>query len=107
MVVVHHIRRQNDSDVFNKVSGTIEQTGAGKSNETKLETGKEDTLLFKLFVMSPERVADIVYNALMKRKTAVVAGIYNKILVMSSYILPDRLVDYFSKMMLEKQYQTD
>ncbi len=62
-------------------------------------------LLFKLFVMSPEQVADIAYKALMKRKTVVVAGIYNKILVMSSYILPNRLVDYLSKMMLGKQRQ--
>lgn len=66
-----------------------------------------DTLLFKLFIMSPERVADIAYKALMKRKTAVVAGIYNKILVISSYILPNRLVDYLSKMMLGKQRQVD
>ena len=57
--------------------------------------------------MSPERVADIAYKALMKRKTAVVAGIYNKILVISSYILPNRLVDYLSKMMLGKQRQVD
>ncbi len=62
-------------------------------------------LLFKLFVMSPEQVADIAYKALMQRKTVVVAGIYNKILVMSSYILPNRLVDYLSKMMLGKQRQ--
>jgi len=55
--------------------------------------------------MSPERVADIAYKALMKRKTAVLAGIYNKILVMSSYILPNRFVDYISKIMLEKQRQ--
>ena len=55
--------------------------------------------------MSPERVADIAYKAIMKRKTIVVAGIYNKILVMSSYILPNRFVDYISKIMLEKQRQ--
>ena len=70
--------------------------------EFAAKAGMEDTLLFKLFVMSPERVADIAYKAVMKRKTIVVAGIY-KILVMSSYILPNRFVDYISKMMLGKQ----
>lgn len=73
--------------------------------EFAAKAGMEDTLLFKLFVMSPERVADIAYKAVMKRKTIVVAGIYNKILVMSSCILPNRFVDYISKMMLGKQRQ--
>ena len=71
--------------------------------EFAAKAGMEDTLLFKLFVMSPERVADIAYKAVMKRKTIVVAGIYNKILLMSSYFLPDRFVDYISKMMLGNQ----
>ena len=75
--------------------------------EFAAKAGMEDTLLFKLFVMSPERVADIAYKALMKRKAVVVAGIYNKILVMSSYILPNRFVAYLSKMMLGKQCQAD
>ena len=55
--------------------------------------------------MSPERVADIAYKAVMKRKAVVVTGIYDKILVMSSYILSNRFVDYISKMMLGKQRQ--
>ena len=75
--------------------------------EFAAKAGMEDTLLFKLFVMSPERVADIAYKALMKRKTAVVAGIYNKILVISSYILPNRLADNLSKIMLGKQHRAD
>ena len=75
--------------------------------EFAAKAGMEDTLLFKLFVMSPERVADIAYKALMKRKTAVVAGIYNKILVITSYILPNRLVDNLSKIMLGKQHRAD
>lgn len=62
----------------------------------------EDTLLFKLFVMSPERVADIGYRALTKGKKTVVAGVYNKMLVASSFILPSKLVDYLSMMMLGK-----
>ena len=64
--------------------------------EFAAKAGMEDTLLFKLFVMSPERVADIAYKAVMKRKTIVVAGIYNKILVMSSYILPNRFYETFT-----------
>ena len=95
--------------ISSELKGTGVTTTTLCPGSTKTEfaakAGMEDTLLFKLFVMSPERVADIAYKALMKRKTAVVAGIYNKILVMSSYILPNRFVDYISKMMLGKQRQ--
>ncbi len=72
--------------------------------EFAAKAGMEDTLLFKLFVMMPERVADIGYKALMKGKKVAVAGIYNKMLVASSFILPLGLVDYLSRIMLGKQH---
>lgn len=65
------------------------------------KAGMEDTLLFKRFVMNPERVARIGYRALMKRKESVIAGLYNKLLVFSSYLLPNAFVNFLSKKMLQ------
>lgn len=61
----------------------------------------ENTLLFKVFIMNPETVANIGYNALIKRKGAVTAGLYNKLLVLSSKILPASIVRYSTKLMLK------
>lgn len=62
----------------------------------------ENTPLFKRFVMKPELVAKIGYRALMKGKTSVIAGLRNKLLVFSSYLLPDALLNFFSKKMLSE-----
>lgn len=70
------------------------------ATEFAKKAGMEETLLFKLFVMKPEMVANIGYKALMKRKASVIAGIYNKILVFSSYLLPNSLMNYLTKKML-------
>ena len=61
----------------------------------------EGTLLFKLFVMEPSRVAEIGYKALMKRRTTVIAGMYNKMLVLSSKIVPPPLLNSVSMRMLK------
>lgn len=61
------------------------------------KAGMEETLLFKIFVMKPEKVAAIGYKALMKRRTSVIAGGYNKLLVASSYLLPERFICFLSK----------
>lgn len=66
------------------------------------KAGMEETLLFKIFVMKPEKVAAIGYKALMKRKTSVIAGVYNKLLVASTYLLPEKFINFLSKKMLKK-----
>lgn len=44
VVVVHHIRKQNDSDVFNKVSGTTGLTGSADATFVlEKETRASDT----------------------------------------------------------------
>ena len=49
VVVVHHIRKQNDSDVFNKVSGTTCLTGSADATFVlEKESRASDTA--KLFV---------------------------------------------------------
>lgn len=64
------------------------------------KAGIENTLLFQLFVMNPDRVADIGYRAMMKGKVQVIAGAYNKLLVFFSYPLPSKIVYGLSKQML-------
>ena len=85
-----------------KDSGVTITTLCPGSTETAFakKAGMEGTLLFKLFVMKPETVASIGYQAMINGKTTVVSGLYNKILVQSSYLLPDRLINYLVKKML-------
>jgi len=60
----------------------------------------EHTLLFRLFVMNPKDVANIGYKALMRRKPYIVAGLYNKILVLFSKLFPAFIVNPVTKRML-------
>ncbi|MFV0394195.1 MAG: SDR family NAD(P)-dependent oxidoreductase [Coprobacillaceae bacterium] len=59
-----------------------------------------ETLLFKIFVMSADKVARIGYKALQKRKSIVIPGLYNKVLVLSSKILPYSFIGWMTKKML-------
>ena len=61
--------------------------GATKT-EFAMKAKIEHTLLFKIFVMTSDKVAKAGYNALIKRKRVVVVGLYNKLMVMSMKILP-------------------
>jgi len=63
----------------------------------------EKTLLFKLFVMSPDAVASIGYHALMKKRVSVVAGFYNKLMVFFSKILPSKIALACAKTMLKTE----
>ncbi|MBW9322063.1 SDR family oxidoreductase [Enterococcus casseliflavus] len=60
----------------------------------------ENTLLFKLFVMSPDKVAKAGFHAMCKRKAVVIPGVYNKLLVASSRILPYSFIGWLTKKML-------
>ena len=84
------------------VSVTVLCPGSVKT-EFAHKAGMENTLLFRVFVMNPEKAARIGYNALIKRKRAVTAGLYNKLLVFSSKILPSRIVSYGIKLMLKSR----
>jgi len=65
------------------------------------KAGMEHTLLFRIFVMEPKAVANIGYKALMGGKASVTAGAYNKLLVLSSKLLPDFIVNSVTKIMLK------
>jgi len=64
------------------------------------KAGMENMPLFKYFLMTPEAVARVGYKALMKGRTAVVVGAYNKLLVLSSKLLPSALINSVTKRML-------
>ena len=70
--------------------------------EFAIKAGIEKTLLFNIFPMAPEFVAKIGYKALMKKKTFVVAGLYNKLQVLSAKILPSGITNALTKIMLKK-----
>jgi len=63
----------------------------------------ENTMLFRLFVMQPQKVASIGYKALMRGKTYVIAGIYNRLLVLSSKIMPLIILNPMIKLMLQSR----
>lgn len=72
------------------------------ATEFARKAGMERTLLFRLFVMKPEAVANIGYKALMRGKTYVIAGVYNKLLILSSKLLPAFISNSVTKMMLKQ-----
>jgi len=63
--------------------------------------GIENSLLFKYGVMEADKVARIGYNALIKRKRYAIPGVYNKLLVFSSKIMPLSISNYLTKIMLQ------
>ncbi|MCI8529598.1 MAG: SDR family oxidoreductase [Lachnospiraceae bacterium] len=62
----------------------------------------DNTLLFKFFVMQPEDVASIGYKSLMKGKRTTTAGLYNKLLVLSSKLLPISIINPIAQWMFKE-----
>jgi short-subunit dehydrogenase len=59
--------------------------------EFKTENHLERTLLYRLFSMSPARVAGIAYRGVMARRSAVVPGVLNKLLAFAGELPPRRI----------------
>ena len=73
--------------------------GATRTNFAE-KAGIQGTMLFKLFVMNPEEVANAGYKSMMKGKSKYIPGIYNKLLVISSRIFPAAIIDYLTMKMI-------
>jgi len=91
-----------------KGSGVTVTTLCPGATKTEFSTkaGLENALLFRLFVMNPAQVADIGYRAMMKGRSTVIAGAYNKLLVWSSKITPAPILNAMTKKMLGGTHTT-
>jgi short-subunit dehydrogenase len=56
--------------------------------------------IFKSFVMTPKKVAEAGYKALFRGKKVAVAGLYNKLMILSLRFTPRWLVLWFSKKLM-------
>ncbi|MCL2573441.1 MAG: SDR family oxidoreductase [Defluviitaleaceae bacterium] len=89
------------SEELKKTGVTVTALCPGATNTAFAHKAKmEHTLLFRAFVMKPESVASIGYRAMMRGKSRVVAGTYNKLLVMSTMLLPEFITNPITKAML-------
>ncbi len=62
--------------------------------------GMKGTLLQRLFAKNPDVVARVGYRALMKGRRAVIAGLFYKLLIGSTRLIPRTLTTKISKLML-------
>lgn len=97
--VLHLSRAVNSELKGTGVSVTTLCPGSTRTEFAK-KANLENTLLFKLFVMSPDKVALAGFNAMKKGKAIVIPGLYNKLLVVSSRLLPYPLISWMTKRML-------
>ncbi len=100
--ILHVSKGINAELKWTGVSVTVLCPGSTKT-EFAAKAGIEDTLLFKLFVMDAKKVAEIGYKAMQKGKSSVIAGIYNKLMVFSSKILPAAITNTLTMKMLKSR----
>lgn len=60
----------------------------------------EQTLLFKYAVMKPDKVVKIAYSKIIKGKRLIIPGIYNKLLVFFSKIMPIDITNKLTMIMM-------
>ena len=61
----------------------------------------ENTLLFKVAVMKPDKVVEIAYPKMIKGKRLIIPGLYNKLLVFFSKIIPVRITNILTLYILK------
>ena len=59
-------------------------------------------MLFKIAVMSPEKIVRIAYRRMMKGRRLVIPGIYNKLLVASSKVMPVSITNRITIFMMKQ-----
>ena len=60
----------------------------------------EQTLLFKFAVMKPKQVVKIAYPKIVKGKRLIIPGLYNKLLVFFSKIMPIDITNKLTMIMM-------
>ena len=66
------------------------------------KAGIENTMLFKLAVMQPDKVVKTAYPKLMKGKRIVIPGLYNKLLIFFSKITPVSIINKLTLAMMKR-----
>ena len=61
----------------------------------------QNTLLFRIAVMKPEKWWGIAYRKMMKGRRLVIPGIYNKLLVVFSKVMPISLTNRITILMMK------
>ncbi|MDE6208212.1 MAG: SDR family oxidoreductase [Lachnospiraceae bacterium] len=73
--------------------------GATKT-EFAQKANMEHTLLFRFAVMKPDKVVKIAYPKMIKGKRLVIPGLYNKLLVFFSKVMPIRITNKLTLIMM-------
>lgn len=69
--------------------------------EFAVKANIQNTLLFKIAVMKPEKVADIAYRKMMKGRRLVIPGVYNKLLVAFAKVMPISMTNKVTILMMK------
>ena len=92
----------------NALRGELNKTGikvttlcpGATKTEFAAKANIQNTLLFKIAVMNPEKVAEIAYRRMMKGRRLVIPGVYNKLLVAFSKVMPVSITNKITIFML-------
>ena len=85
---------KTDIKVTTLCPGATETEFAAKANI-------QNTLLFKIAVMKPEKVVKTAYRKMMKGKRLVIPGVYNKLLVVFSKVTPISITNKITMRMMK------
>lgn len=93
----------------NALCGELGKTGikvttlcpGATETEFAVKANIQNTLLFKIAVMKPEKVADIAYRKMMKGKRLVIPGVYNKLLVAFAKVMPISMTNKVTILMMK------
>ena len=69
--------------------------------EFAVKANIQNALLFRIAVMKPEKVVGIAYRKMMKGRRLVIPGIYNKLLVVFSKVMPISLTNRLTILMMK------
>lgn len=94
----------------NALYGEYENTGikitllcpGATETEFARKANIEHTLLFKVAVMKPDKVVEIAYPKMIKGKRLVIPGLYNKLLVFFSKIIPVKITNMLTLYTLKR-----
>ena len=93
----------------NALCGELSKTGirvttlcpGATETEFAAKANIQNTLLFKIAVMKPEKVVRIAYCKMMKGRRLVIPGVYNKFLVAFSKIMPISMTNKITILMMK------